>query len=200
MVWKPDYLTLAEGKAFLRITDTVDDVEIAGWISSGSRAIDKRCNRQFGSLAAPAVRTYRRPPFYDLTTGFWIIEIDDVQDTTGALINGTALATSGGTLLPDNAPADGLPYTAVGFTTWPYPSAPGAPVANTLTMRWGWTTVPPQVPAALKLQMNRWNVRRDSPLGVAGSPDQGSELRLLARLDPDVVTILAGLSRRRAVG
>jgi hypothetical protein len=200
MVWKPDYLTLAEAKAFLRVTDTVDDVEIARWITSASRAIDKRCNRQFGQLAAPAARVYRRTPFYDATTGMWLLEIDDVQDITGATVNGVAFASSGATMLPDNAPADGLPWTAIGFVTWPYPSYPGQPVANTLVMRWGWTSVPAQVPAAAELQLNRWNSRRDSPYGIAGSPDQGSEMRLLARLDPDVAVTLSGLSRRRSVG
>jgi hypothetical protein len=200
MAWKPDYLTLPEAKNFLRVGDAIDDVEIALWITSASRAIDRRCNRQFGQLAAPATRVYRRTPFYDPTTGFWTLEIDDVQDLTGMTINGVAYASSGATLLPDNAPADGKPWTALGFVTWPYPSYPGQPISNAVVARWGWSAVPAQVPTAGRLQLNRWNARRDSPLGVAGSPDQGSELRLLAKLDPDVATTLAGLSRRRKVG
>ena len=200
MTWAPDYLTLAEAKLYLGVTDTVDDVQITGWITAASRAIDKRCNRQFGSLAAPAARTYRRVPYYDQMSGLWVLDIDDLMSTTGLLINGTAYASSGAVLLPDNAPADGRPWTALGFTTWPYPQYPGMPVTNVLTAPWGWSAVPAQVPMAAKLQINRWNSRRDSPMGVAGSPDQGSELRLLAKLDPDVATVLAGLSRRRKVG
>jgi hypothetical protein len=73
-------------------------------------------------------------------------------------------------------------------------------VSTVVVAQWGWTAVPAQVIAAAKLQSNRWNKRRNSPLGVAGSPEQGSEIRLLARLDPDVATVLAGLSRRRRVG
>lgn len=199
MAWKPDYLTLAEAKAFLRVTDTVDDVEIAGWITSASRAIDARCNRQFGQAAAPVVRTYRRVPYYDLTTGLWQIEIDDVQDVTAATINGVAFASSGAVMLPDNAPAEGRPWTRIGFVVWPFPQAPGVPQLNTLSMRWGWTAFPAQVPAATKLQVSRWNYRRDSPQGVTGSPDTGG-VRLLAKLDPDVATSLRGLCRRRRVG
>lgn len=200
MTWKPDYVDLPTAKAFLRVTDTVDDVEIAGWITAASRAIDKRCNRQFGALAAPAARIYRRTPFYDPTTGMWLLEIDDVATSAGMTVNGTAYATSGATLLPDNAPADGLPWTALGFVTWPYPSYPGQPVLNTVVATWGWAAIPAQVPMAVKLQLNRWNSRRDSPYGIAGSPDQGSEMRLLSKLDPDVAVTLAGLSRRRSVG
>jgi hypothetical protein len=199
MPWQPDYLTLAEAKAYLRVTDTVDDAEIAGWITAASRAIDSRCNRQFGQLAAPAARTYRRTPYYDPTTGLWTLEIDDVQDVTAATVNGVALASSGAVMLPDNAAANGRPYTRIGFVVFPFPQAPGVPQLNTLVMRWGWTAFPTPVPMAAKLQVSRWNYRRDSPQGVTGSPDTGG-VRLLAKLDPDVSTSLRGLSRRRKVG
>lgn len=200
MPWKPDYITTADLKLYLDIGDVVDDVQLATWCTASARAIDKRCNRQFGQLAGPAARTYRRPPVLNPETGLYELEIDDVQDVTGALVNGVAYASAGAVLLPDNAPADGLPWTRLGFTTCQTVSTPGAPVANVITMRWGWTAVPSQVVGASKLQANRWNARRRSPLGVAGSPDQGSEIRLLARLDPDVATSLAGLSRRRRAG
>ncbi|RQW83558.1 phage gp6-like head-tail connector protein [Micromonospora globispora] len=200
MTWKPDYLTAAQLAAYLNVTDSLDDAELAVWVTAASRAIDKRCNRQFGQLAAPAARTYRRAPVYDPTTGLWVLEIDDVQDVTGMLVNGTPYASSGAVLLPDNAPGNGVPWERIGFTAYPTQSYPGAPVAYVLTARWGWTAVPAQVVAACKLQGARWNARRNSPLGVAGSPDQGSEMRLLARLDPDVSTTLAGLARRRRVG
>lgn len=200
MPWKPDYITTAQLKSYLDISDTVDDVEMAVWCTASSRAIDDRCNRQFGQLAAPAARIYRRAPILNPETGLWEMEIDDVQDVTGALVNGVAYASSGAVLLPDNAPADGEPWTRIGFTACPTPSYAGTPVTNVITMRWGWTAVPTQVVAAAKLQSNRWNARRRSPFGTAGSPDQGSEIRLLARLDPDVATVLAGLSRRRRVG
>lgn len=200
MPWKPDYITVAQASAYLRITDSIDDTEIGTWVTSASRAIDKRCNRQFGQLAAPAARTYRRTPFYDPTSGMWLLEIDDVQDATGLLVNGVAYASSGAVLLPDNAPGDGEPWQRLGFVTWPFPSYPGLPMTNVVTARFGWSAFPTQVVGAAKLQCARWNARRDSPYGIAGSPDQGSEMRLLAKLDPDVATTLAGLSRRRKVG
>lgn len=200
MAWKPDYATLAQVKAYLRVGDSVDDTEIQGWITSASRAIDDRCNRQFGQLTAPAARVYRRAPAYDPTKGMWVLPIDDVMTAAGLLVNGVAYASSGATLLPDNAPLDGLPWTALGMTAWPILPAPGSPMTNTITAQWGWTAVPAQVVAACKLQCARWNFRRDAPAGIAGSPDQGSEIRLLAKLDPDVSTALAGLTRPKRVG
>jgi hypothetical protein len=200
VAWKPDYITGEQLAAYLRVDDSVDDAEFGIWATAASRAIDRKTNRQFGQLAAPAARTYRRTPFYDATTGLWLLEIDDVQDTAGLLVNGVAYASSGAVLLPDNALDEGKPYERLGFTDPPIPSYPGLPATNVVTARFGWSAVPAQVPAAAKLQANRWNARRRSPFGVAGSPDQGSEMRLLAKLDPDVATTLAGLSRRRRAG
>lgn len=200
MPWSPDYITTADLKLYLGIGDAVDDVQLATWCTAASRAIDKRCNRQFGQLAAPVARTYRRPAVVGAETGLWELEIDDVQTSAGLLVNGIAYASSGAVLLPDNAPADGRPWTRLGFSSMPTLSVPGSPVSTVVVAQWGWTAVPAQVVAAAKLQSNRWNKRRNSPLGVAGSPEQGSEIRLLARLDPDVATVLAGLSRRRRVG
>lgn len=200
MTWKPDYITVAEATAYLRLSDTIDNVEVGIWVTAASRAIDKRCNRQFGLLAAPAARTYRRTPAYDPTTGLWLLEVDDVQSTTGMTVNGVAFASSGAVMLPDNAPADGVPWQRIGMSVWPTCPTPGVPSTNVIVAPWGWTSVPTQVPAAARLQVARWNARRDSPYGIAGSPDAGSEVRLLAKLDPDVSTSLAGLSRRRKVG
>jgi hypothetical protein len=200
MPWKPDYLTLPEAKSFMRITDTVDDVEIGRWITAASRAIDAHCNRQFGQLAAPAARVYRRPAVWDPVVGMWLLPIDDVQDVTGMTVNGVAYASSGAVLLPDNAPAESLPWTAIGLADRPTVGYYGSPVSFPMFARWGWTAFPAAVPAATELQLNRWAARRDSPWGIAGSPDQGSEIRLLSRLDPDVVAMLRGLRRRRRVG
>jgi hypothetical protein len=194
VTWKPDYLTLPQGRDALRITDagdTVDDAQISSWITSISRMIDDRCNRQFGQLPAPAARTYRRAPVWRNDLSMWVQVIDDVQDATGLLVNGVAYATAGAVLLPDNASGDGVPWTALGWTTWPGCD----PMIH--TAKWGWTAVPAGVPVAARLQLSRLNWRRDAPAGVAGSPDQGSEIRMLAKLDPDAITALRGLARPR---
>jgi hypothetical protein len=201
VAWKPDYLTLAEAREYVRVPagDTVDDAVLQVWVTAVSREIDQACNRQFGQLAAPAARVYRQAPAYDPESGLWRMLIDDTQDLTGMTVNGVAYASSGTTLLPDNAPADGRPWTMLGFATQPSLSYPGAPVATTVVNRWGWTAVPTQVPGAARLQLSRVNWRRDAPAGTAGSPESGSEIRLLAKLDPDVVAMLGGLRRRRRV-
>jgi hypothetical protein len=197
VVWKPDYLTVAAYNAWKRLDDTVDDTEVAGFITAASRAIDGRCNRQFGQLAAPAARVFRQPSYFDRDTGFWRLDIVDVQDTTALTIDGQTLAASGVVMLPENAPADGEPYTALGYSATPTYYAGQPRAAVTVVARWGWTAVPAQVVAACKLQTSRFLTRRNSPNGLEGSPTDGTTRRVLARLDPDVATSLIGVSRRR---
>lgn len=57
----------------------------------------------------------------------------------------------------------------------------------------------PGIREAVKLQFNRYAARRDSPLGAMGSAEFGV-IRLSARLDPDVISILSGGYRLRAIG
>lgn len=193
MAWKPDYVDLATAKSYLRITDTVDDVELATLLTAASRSIDTWAGRQFGQLAAPAARVYRRPAVYDRSVRLWLVEVDDVQDVTAMTVGGVAYASQTGLLQPDNAPADTLPWTRLGFT-----DAPTVPL--TVVARWGWAAVPAGVITAVKMVLNRWQARRSSPFGVAGSPDTGSEIRLLAKMDPDAIMACKGLGRRKRTG
>ena len=199
MTWAPDYITTQDVKDYLRVSDTVDDAQFARWATTASRAVDRACNRHFGQVATAVARTYRRPVAYDPSAGLWLLEVDDIYDATGLLIDGVAFASSGAVLLPDNAAADGVPWERIGLTTWPITPYPGISITHTITAKFGWATVPAQVQAAALLQCARWNFRRDAPAGVAGAPEVGSQIRMLAKLDPDVSTTLSGLFRRRTI-
>lgn len=195
MPWEPDYITTAEFNAYGRVDGALDDVETALWITAASRVVDDHCNRQFGSVALQA-RVYRNAPVWVDALGLWVQQIDDVQSTTGMLIGGVALASAGAVLLPDNAPALGRPYTALGWTggTSSYFPGPDGP-AWTHTAPWGWLAVPNQVKAVTRLQTNRFASRRDSPLGVTEAPEGGTGMRLQTRIDPDLAVALRGLGR-----
>jgi len=200
MVWAPDYLTVSEAKAFLRIGDAVDDAELAVAITAASRAIDEHCNRQFGLLAAAELWSYTARP--DLDRGRWVVDIDDLMTVTGLIVEvPTVGITTQFTKEPANAAAKGRPWTRLVFDI----DAAVTPVSTNnyavnVTGRFGWTTVPVPVDQAALLQVSRFISRRDSPYGIAGSPDQGSELRLLARVDPDVGVSLRSYVKPRAVG
>lgn len=60
--------------------------------------------------------------------------------------------------------------------------------------------VPATVKLATEMQASRWAKRRDAPFGIAGSPEMGSELRLLPKLDPDVEVLLNGQGERTRYG
>jgi hypothetical protein len=184
VAWAPDYVTDAELKSYLRDTSSADDALYALWATTASRAVDNYCHRQFGNVSAEA-REYE--------TAYWrhlckhAAYIDDLQDVTGLEVldsNGDEITDY--TLGPVNALKKGKPYE------WIQVSVSGP---LTITAPWGWTAVPSAVKLASRLQGARFAVRRDSPFGVAGSPDQGNEMRLLAQLDPDLKTALAKYRR-----
>lgn len=188
MTWAPDYGDAQLVKNWLNIDDNVDHVDtfIGLWVTAVSRNIDDHCGRQFGRVAALEERYYT--PVWDRRDQCWYATVDDVQDLTGAaIVDDDGTAVTGYTMLPRNAAAKGRPYERIKL-----PTATGEIAAS---MLWGWNAAPSAVTVGLLLQAARLNARRDSPFGIAGSPAQGSELRLLAQLDPDFKTTLHPLRR-----
>lgn len=194
MAWAPDYVTPSEAKDYLRIPDDVDDTEIGFAITAASRAIDRATGRQFGVVAAAEERFYT--PYWDRDLEVYAVDIDDLQTTTDLAVedeNAETLAAlvtlgdGGYRLEPRNALQIGRAWTRLVTTTcgtgdW------------AVTAIWGWTAVPDTIKQAVLMQVNRLIKRREAPFGVAGSPE-GGELRLLAKLDPDV-EVLVGTYKR----
>lgn len=204
MAWAPDYASAAELKHYLSpgIADTVDDAEIALALTAASRAIDHATNRQFGQAASAVARVYTPG-----SAGRRRVVIDDLMTTTGLVIqtdtNGdgsyatTLTLDTEVVLWPPNAAADGRPWTALiaapgGLGLGPFPCGENY---VKVTAKWGWTAVPAEVKQACLIQASRLFKRKDSPFGIAGSPEMGSELRLLQSLDPDVAVLVSGVRR-----
>lgn len=183
MVWAPDYVTLAELKHYVRVDDDTDDAELALAIPAASRAVDRCAGRQFGIVAAEE-RTYQAT--YSSRTCRWLASIDDLQTTVGLVTPNADYR-----LEPRNAVAKGLAWTHISFGTDPLDDDGEL----LLTAPWGWSATPVAAKFATSLQASRFAARRDSPYGVAGSPQLGSELRLLARVDPDVAVGLKYYAR-----
>lgn len=197
-MWAPDYITTAELKAALRIGDAVDDAELPAVVTAASRAIDQHCNRQFGTVDAPEQRWYTAR--FSVRRCRWVLDIDDLMSAVGLAVLVDATVVTKYTLEPRNAAALGRPWTRLVFAVDAEKQPDGSQDQGAITAPWGWTAFPTQVKQAAKLQGSRFVARRDSPYGVAGSPQDGSEVRLLARVDPDVAVSLAGLVRPRKVG
>ena len=185
------YCTLAELKASLAITDSVDDVPLEAAITATSRMIDDYTGRFFyqnGTTQSPVARYYT-------PLDPWTMNMDDSVSITQVATDDnfnqtwdTVWSTSDYMLEPVNNPQRGWPVNrilAIGRYVWPY----YLPQSCKITGVWGWTAVPSEINMATLIQAARLFTRRQSPFGIAGSPDLGT-VRLAAKLDADVETLL----------
>lgn len=190
------YATLAQVKAALRITDSVDDSLLEMAIESASRAIDEYTNRNFYN-AGTAIRYYAPSDslnvdiddLISLTTLATMSDDEQVYDTTWTATDYQ--------LEPLNGIVDGIaqPYNhirAVGDYT--FLTLDGEATIK-VTGVWGWATTPIQVTQATVIQASRIYKRLDSPLGII-SGELGS-MRIGSRLDPDVAQLIDGLRKIR---
>ena len=202
MAWKPDYVTDLELRDYRsRNGETVPpDAFLAPAATAASRAVDLHTGRQFGKVDAAVARTYTAS--WDRRRGRFVVDIDDLYDAAGLAVTVAAGPVTAPRLEPVNALADGLVYTRLVIP----PESANQPArgeeyqVTATSAKWGWPAVPANVRLATLMQGSRFDWRRDAPAGVAGSPDQGSEVRLLSKLDPDVAVILAGVVRWWAAG
>lgn len=199
-MWAPDYVTPAQLRAYVRIDDLQDEEQIALAISAASRAINQACDRQFGLQEGIVQRFYTAQ--FDRNMHRWLVDIDDlmIDDTLQVHVDTADDGTYADEitqfrLYPVNAAADGRPWTRIVV----HPSSPVQPSRTVWAVRVtgqpGWTYVPKTIEEATLLQASRFLFRRDAPAGIAGSPDQGSEIRLLAKVDPDVRVALRNFVR-----
>lgn len=203
MALYPDYCTLAELKAYRRIADTVDDAELPGAISSASRVVDRFTNRQFGQVSTAEVRYYTYAG--DVIDGRRALPIFDMYSTTDLAVafdsgadgtyDETVTITTDFDLFPWNAAVDGVPWTHLVLQSDSANRFPCVARGIRVTAKTGWSAVPAIVKEATKLQANRFASRRNSEYGMAGSPDMGTEVRLLDRIDVDVAQMLRPVRR-----
>jgi hypothetical protein len=163
---------------------TPEDDEIDQVVNSVSRAIDDACGRFFYSTAGTVLYT---------AEDFLYLPIDDFSAITSITIDEQNTGTPNVTLTASTdyraeavTSIPGFPYTAIRITSFGTKTLPvgvtqGVAVAGTR----GFAAIPQPIIAATLLQCVRTHARRNSPYGVAGSPD-GGIIRLLSRLDPDV--------------
>ena len=194
------YATLAELKSSLTITDTSDDALLELAITSTSRMIDDFTGRFFyanGTSETPVVRYYT-------ALDPWTVAVDDFVSISAIATDDnfnqtytTVWATSDFMVEPINNPRRGWPYTrilATGRYVWPY----YLPQSCRVTGVWGWSAVPSEVNQACLIQSSRIFVRKQSPFGIAGTPELGT-VRLSSRLDPDVEALLRPIKRNNGL-
>jgi hypothetical protein len=185
------YCSLADVKASLRITDTIDDALIENSINSASRLIDQYCNRYFYSSAAGEVR------YYQANDGFtcWIDDAQSISALETAVTDPTIFDTTWGVgdyqVLPANRTANGgyYPITAITATdNYLFPVWADMALVK-VTGQFGWSSVPDPIKFACIIQASRLFKRLESPLGVAGVSDMGI-MRVGSNIDGDVAQLI----------
>jgi len=185
------YCTLADVKASLRITDTIDDALIENSINAASRMIDQYCNRYFYSGQPDEVRYFKANDAYNC----WI---DDCQTITTLrtaqsspiVYNQTWTSTDFQTI-PANTIANGAYQPITGLTAvynYFFPTWQESNLVQ-VTGTWGWPSVPEPVKFACIIQASRLFKRLESPLGVAGVSDIGI-MRVGSNIDGDVAQLI----------
>ena len=198
MAWAPAYVTNTVMRHYVSVADDQDDVELDSAIESASRAVDRETNRQFGLVTAEQ-RFYTG--YWDKKRCRWVVEFDDLMSTTdfAAIIvdsEGVTVGTINDYVLePRNAAVKGRPWTQMLIRPNSNFKPTGVEDEVGVTAPWGWTSFPETIVNATKLQASRFLKRKDAPFGVAGSLELGSEIRLLAKVDPDVAVMLGSYRR-----
>lgn len=185
------YCTLQDVKNALAIDDPQDDLAIEAAIMSASRMIDDYTGRFFykdGTQASPVVRYYTAKDWWTTNVDDFTVITQIATDDNFDQLYTTVWSTSDYLVEPVNNPRRSWPLTrilAIGAYIFPY----NLPQSVKVTAAWGWSAVPEEVKMACKLQSARFFIRRQSPFGIAGSPEIGT-VRLSSRLDPDVELLL----------
>jgi hypothetical protein len=194
------YATLAELKSSLTITDSDDDALLELAITSTSRMIDDFTGRFFyanGTVGSPVIRYYTPNDPWTLAVDDYVSISEIATDDNFNQTWSTVWAASDFLKEPVNNSLRGWPYTrllATGRYVWPY----YLPQACKVTGVWGWPAVPPEVNQACIIQSSRIFVRKQSPFGIAGTPELGT-VRLSSRLDPDVQAFLRPINRNNGL-
>lgn len=168
-------------------------------LEAAARAIDRCTGRSFHIASTTATaRTFSAGQFASPGWPRYAVDVDDFFDATGAIVKfdttGNGSYTQTVTTyrpMPVDAPAKGMPYRSLLFDIGTVPPIYAfEPSGVQVTALWGWNAIPSAVTLANLIQGARFAKRRDAVFGVAGSPEMGNELRLLAKVDPDVAVML----------
>lgn len=185
------YCTLSDLKTALAIEDIQDDIGLEAAILTASRMIDDYTGRFFyrnGTTAAPVTRFFTAPDSYFCAVDDFVslneVATDDNFDQTYT----TIWAVSDFLVEPVNNALRGWPFSrliAIDSYIWPY----NLPQSVRVKGVWGYPSIPAEISMATKIQASRLFIRRQSPFGIAGTPELGT-VRLSSRLDPDVEALI----------
>lgn len=175
-----DYLTREVLKSYMGLEGDDQDTNVDEAISSASREIERHTNRQFNDAGSATPRRYRATTCDSIAVDdFWTetgfkLEIDVNGDGTW-----TEVPSNEYELSPLDAIRDGVKWVywrvdMVGSTSLPVSRRATVRV----TARWGWEEIPADVKQAVKMLASDTFQLKDSRMGVAGSDQFGTIVRV----------------------
>lgn len=175
-----DYLTREELKNYMGLEGTSEDDLVDDAISSASREMERHCNRQFNDAGSASARKYRATTCdsiavddFHTDTGF-ILEIDINGDDTWTTVDADQYE-----ITPLNRMVNGVDWVYYRINMVGTTSLPVARKACVrVTARWGWEAVPSDIKQACKIHASDTFQLKDSRMGVAGSDQFGTVLRV----------------------
>ncbi|NND35882.1 MAG: phage gp6-like head-tail connector protein [Gammaproteobacteria bacterium] len=187
------YASTAQLQSWLRITDPVEDPELAIVLDQAKQDIDAHCGRSFDkATGTPSDRVFAARWFDKLY-------VDDIANTIGLVIavdtgrDGTfsqTWAAADYQLEPLNQRQAGMsnhPYYVIrAIESKTFPVSARAQVK--VTADWGWTTLPKALETASLMHAGRLHSRRINAAGVA----EGAAFptRVTMAMDRDTLSIL----------
>jgi hypothetical protein len=172
------YVEAQELTDYLRSTVTADEVDIAAANLAAESAVNDHCQRFFTVPTAATTRTFVPTDHYTMT-------VPDIANATDLVIvdNGVTLSASEYQLevSPGITSIVGLdgrtrPYTLIRRMTGMWHIDSNGNDTLSITARWGWPAVPPEVPQATKLLARDLLMARDTAFGIMQTGDGFSRL------------------------
>lgn len=189
----PRYAAVAELRDRIGVSSTRDDPKLAAAIQAAEAQIDRYTGRNFDlNDTDNATRSFRpRSAHY--------CEIDDAigvagveYSTSGAAGTFTAYTLTDLVLLTAQL---GGSVERLEHDMGTFPVGRGCWIRVTPTGGWGWADVPAEVHEATLLQAAKLVKRADAPEGLLGFDGTGVAVLTPVAMDPDAVSLLAGLCR-----
>ena len=167
------YVTQSDMTEYLRSTVVADDADIEAAILAAEATINEYCRRTFAVPTTATTRTFV-PDDYCVQT------VPDIANVTDLVIVDNTVTVTAAEYQMEVSPGV---TSQVGYTgrTWPYTCIRrltgswhidyNGNDTLSITARWGWAAVPPEVSLATKLLARDFLLARDTSFGIVQMGD-----------------------------
>jgi hypothetical protein len=163
---------------YLRSTVTADETEIEGARLAAESAINDHCQRMFSVPTTGTARTF-------VPTDSYVMTVPDIANATDLVIVDNGVTLSASEFQLEVSPGvtsivgfDGRtrPYTLIRRMTGNWYMDSNGNDTLSITARWGWPAIPPEVTHATKLLTRDFLMARDTAFGIMQTGDGFSRL------------------------